>query len=176
MSTHDITCCFTGHRPMKLPWGQRETDPRCIAAKDWIKNQITELYASGYRRFLCGMAIGCDMYFAEAVLELKKEHDDILLEAALPCLDQSSRWNNPQKLRYSALLEQCNSVHTFQNEYSPGCMQQRNKYMVDESAAILSCFDGRPGGTMSTLLYAQRQGLDVRILDVSDITTEKYGE
>ena len=23
------TCCFTGHRPDKLPWGVREDDPRC---------------------------------------------------------------------------------------------------------------------------------------------------
>ena len=23
------TCCFTGHRPDKLPWGEKESDPRC---------------------------------------------------------------------------------------------------------------------------------------------------
>ncbi len=27
------TCCFTGHRPDKLPWGIRENDPRCADLK-----------------------------------------------------------------------------------------------------------------------------------------------
>ena len=35
---------------------------------------------AGYRRFICGMAIGCDMYFAEAVLALKQLHPDVILE------------------------------------------------------------------------------------------------
>ena len=30
------TCCFTGHRPSKLPWGTREEDPRCVALKGRI--------------------------------------------------------------------------------------------------------------------------------------------
>ncbi len=27
------TCCFTGHRPNKLPWGEDESDPRCLKLK-----------------------------------------------------------------------------------------------------------------------------------------------
>ena len=27
------TCCFTGHRPNKLPWGEDERAPRCLALK-----------------------------------------------------------------------------------------------------------------------------------------------
>ena len=26
-------CCFTGHRPDKLPWGTNEYDPRCLRVK-----------------------------------------------------------------------------------------------------------------------------------------------
>ena len=29
----ETTCCFTGHRPDKLPWGTHEDDPRCMALK-----------------------------------------------------------------------------------------------------------------------------------------------
>ena len=29
----DKTCCFTGHRPAKLPWGSDESDERCQALK-----------------------------------------------------------------------------------------------------------------------------------------------
>ena len=31
------TCCFTGHRPDKLPWGPDESDPRCAALKTVIQ-------------------------------------------------------------------------------------------------------------------------------------------
>ena len=164
-----ITCCFSGHRPMKLPWGMRESDPRCLSARAWIAQQLEELYREGYRRFLCGMAIGCDTYFADAVLDLKERCPDVRLEAAVPCSDQASRWNRVQQEKYRQLLSQCDRVKTFQDSYSADCMQRRNRYMVDESSALVACFDGRPGGTMSTLAYAMREGLEVRILDVSEL-------
>ena len=64
----EITCCFTGHRPSKLPWGQNENDLRCIAVKQELASRLEGIYETGFRHFMCGMAIGCDMYFAEAVL------------------------------------------------------------------------------------------------------------
>ncbi len=174
MGTRETTCCFSGHRPMKLPWGMRESDDRCIAAKQWIAGQLEELYSLGYRHFICGMAIGCDTYFANAVLNLRDFHPDVTLEAAIPCADQSNRWNKKQKEAYAGLLSRCNSVKVFQEHYTIGCMQQRNTYMVDRSSALLACYDGRPGGTMSTLLYAKREGLDIRVLDIDSIKTESY--
>ena len=29
----ETTCCFTGHRPEKLPWREDEGDPRCLELK-----------------------------------------------------------------------------------------------------------------------------------------------
>ena len=34
------------------------------------------------------------------------------------------------------------------------------------SALLLACFDGRPGGTMSTIVYAERQGLKTVIIEL----------
>ena len=31
--SREITCCFTGHRPDKLPWGVQEEDLRCHLLK-----------------------------------------------------------------------------------------------------------------------------------------------
>ena len=39
-------------------------------------------------------------------------------------------------------------------------------YVVDRSSLLLACYDGRPGGTMNTILYAQRSGVQVIVLDV----------
>ncbi|MBQ8075796.1 MAG: DUF1273 family protein [Oscillospiraceae bacterium] len=166
MEEREITCCFSGHRPMKLPWGMRETDERCVAAKQWIAEQLEELYGLGYRHFICGMAIGCDTYFADEVLNLRNRYGDVKLDAAIPCADQASRWNNKQKLKYAELLEACDSIKIFQDHYTKDCMMRRNTYMVDRSSVLLACYNGRPGGTMSTLVYAKREGLAVRMLEL----------
>ena len=44
-------------------------------------------------------------------------------------------------------------------------MLRRNRYLVDHSARIIAVYDGMLGGTMYTLTYAMRQGLEVTILD-----------
>lgn len=160
------TCCFTGHRPMKLPWGMNEQDGRCIELKAELAARLVGAYEQGYRKFVCGMAIGCDMYFAEAVLELKKSYPDVYLEAAIPCGGQPERWHKKERERYNFLIDSADEVNVLQIEYTPDCMMKRNRYMVDNSSMIIACFDGRPGGTMSTILYAQRSGLKVLICDI----------
>lgn len=66
MPARQESCCFTGHRPAKLPWGFDETDARCLHLKARIADALEAAYESGYRHFICGMALGCDLYFCEA--------------------------------------------------------------------------------------------------------------
>ena len=53
-------CAFTGHRPRKFPWGDNETDARCIALKKALAEEIAKLVDAGYTDFLSGMAEGTD--------------------------------------------------------------------------------------------------------------------
>ena len=160
------TCCFTGHRPMKLPWGMNEDDPRCLMLKAELAARLEGLYALGFRRFLCGMAIGCDMYFAEAVLALREDHPDVRLEAVIPFGDQPGRWNERQRRRYNSLIDRADRVTVLQTVYTSDCMMRRNRWMVDRSSVLLACYDGRPGGTMNTILYAERSGLRVILIEL----------
>ena len=105
MDEREKTCCFTGHRPQKLPWGMNEKDPRCLALKLELAARLEALAELGYRRFICGMALGCDMYFAEAVLALRDRVPDVRLEAAVPFGDQPGRWNAEQRRRYNRLID-----------------------------------------------------------------------
>lgn len=162
----EITCCFTGHRPSKLPWGQNENDLRCIAVKQELASRLEGIYETGFRHFMCGMAIGCDMYFAEAVLNLRDRHPDVSLEAVIPCGSQPDRWAKPLRMRYTSLLDRCDSVKVLQIMYSRDCMMRRNKYMVDNSSLLLGCFMGIPGGTMNTIVYAERSGLKVVLIEI----------
>ncbi len=166
MGEREISCCFTGHRPAKLPWGTNEHDPRCVALREEIASRLEGIYAAGYRHFICGMAVGCDMLFADAVLALRSSHPDITLEAAIPCGTQPDKWNAQQRRRYNRLLDSCDTVTVLQITYTPDCMMRRNRYMVDRSSLLLACYNGSPGGTMNTILYAQRNNVQVILIDV----------
>jgi len=159
------TCCFTGHRAQKLPWGTNESDPRCISLRIRLYDTVEELYENGVRHFICGMAQGCDLLFCEEVMKLREDKSDVTLEAALPCETQPDRWSPSVQSRYRKLLEQCDYVTVISQEYTEGCMKQRNKYMVDKSSVIVAVYSGRFGGTMQTLNYAGKSGLKVISLE-----------
>lgn len=161
MGTALDTCCFTGHRPSKLPWGYKEDDLRCLDLKMDIVQALVEFYGRGYRHFLCGMAEGCDLYFAESVLMLRQVHPDVKLDAVIPCRSQADRWSGEQKRRYHSILEACDSVTVLQEAYSPGCMMARNRYMVNRSSLLLACYNGEAGGTRNTLLYAREHEIEI---------------
>ena len=89
MRARPISCCFSGHRPGKLPWGDDEGDRRCLALKERLWNEMEAAYERGYRHFICGMAQGCDLYFCELALALRQLHGDVTVEAAIPCPSQA---------------------------------------------------------------------------------------
>lgn len=165
--SREITCCFTGHRPDKLPWGGREDDPRCGLLKERLSAALEQAYRFGYTHFISGMARGADFYFSEAVLALRERHPEVTLECARPCESQADAWPLQEKQRYQEILEQCDYETLVQHYYDRGCMMRRNRYMVDRSSRIIAVYDGVPkGGTAQTLAYAMRQGLETDILTV----------
>ena len=161
------TCCFTGHRPGKLPWGTNEADARCAALKESLLREIQGLYRAGYRHFISGMARGADLYFAEAALALRPGCPGLVVEGAAPFPGQADRWPGAERARWQHIWAECDMQTVVQPFYSRWCMQRRNQYMVDRSAAVLSVFDGTPGGTMHTLNYAMERRLDILLLDLN---------
>lgn len=160
------TCCFTGHRPHRLPWHEDELDSRCQRLREELDRQVDRAYQQGYRHFISGMAQGGDLMFCESVLRLKERHPEVVLEAAIPYPGQADRWKAPQQERYRRLLAQCDLETMVQQNYTPDCMQRRNYYMVERSGLLIALYDGNPGGgTCKTLLYAIRRALDVIQLD-----------
>ena len=169
MIDRKTSCCFTGHRENKLPWGEREDDPRCLALKRCIFDAAEALYYNnGVTHFICGMARGADLYFCEAILALRAEHPEITLEAAVPCEGQASRWPEALRRRYDRLISECDYETVISKEYTPECMMRRNHYMVDESEYVIAAYNGSAGGTRATLLYAIRTGRTVIQLPVEE--------
>lgn len=155
------SCCFTGHRPAKLPWRGNDSDPRCLALKEKLYDVAEALYKAGIRHFICGMAAGCDMYFCEAVIKLRSEHPEISLEAAIPCEEQTMLWDAQHRREYTRLVHQCDFETVLQSKYTGDCMIKRNCYMVDNASVLVAVFDGTAGGTLQTITYAMKKGLEI---------------
>lgn len=153
-----MTLAFTGHRPEKLPWGTDETDERCAALKIQIRRAVEQ---SGADTFVCGMARGCDFYFAEAVLESRRSGQKIRLEAYLPCPSQPNHWSAGDRRRYETLLKECDAVYMVEQSYSKGCMLRRNRAMIDRADSLLTVWDGSSGGTQAAVRYAGHRGIPV---------------
>lgn len=163
-STRAITCCFTGHRPEKLPWVTNEQDPLCLNLLARLEASLERAYEAGKRHFICGMARGSDMLFFEAVMKLRSSRCGVRIEAAVPCPTQSRAWPRAGKERYMKLLAQSDMISVVSAKYDYDCMHRRNRYMVQNSSMLIAVFDGSPGGTSRTVAYAADRGLEIEIL------------
>ena len=161
MRARQESCCFTGHRPGKLPWRYNEFDPRCLKLKRRIADAVELAYEQGFRHFLCGMAMGCDLYFCEAVLALRERHPDVTVEAAIPCPTQADAWPPAQRERYDRLVAACDFETMVSGQYTSTSMLRRDRYLVDHASLLIAAFDGTSGGTRYTVEYALNQGLAI---------------
>ena len=158
------TCGFTGYRPHKLPFDSEES-PRCKLLKAAISRAVMRAIDDGYSHFICGFAPGSDMYFAEAVLEAKKECPHIILESALPCETQANKWREEVRRRYFDLLAKCDKETCISHSCKKDCYLKRNDYMLNKADRIIAVYDGKRGGTMYTVNRAKRMGKELIVIE-----------
>lgn len=136
------SCAFTGHRPEKLPWKYNEADRRCIDLKAALFAQIRKLTDEGVTQFLSGMALGVDLWSAQAVLALRQGNPKQKLHCILPCMAQADAWSESARKQYHWILTQADSVIYVNREYHRNCMLERNHFMVDHAEVLLAvCSD-----------------------------------
>ena len=133
--------------------------------KETLRSEIEKAIQRGYTTFLCGMALGFDTLCAETVLDLKKKYGTIKLIAALPCKTQDIKWADRDRKRYKKILKKADGIRCIYDEYTEGCMLERNRYMVNNSSLMIALFSGLSGGTKSTIDYARSQGLEIIIIE-----------
>lgn len=144
--------CFTGHR--QIPEEDRD------AILDILDRLINNFLHTGYNTFRVGGALGFDMMVEK--LLLRKRHEEgrtLRLELVLPCRDQADRWSADNKRRYKKILHEADSVEYICESYEDGCMQRRNRAMVDGSAICVSYCTSVRSGTYGTVRYAKSQGV-----------------
>lgn len=148
------TCCFTGHREIE------DADKDTLKAA--LDAAIRDLIARGYRYFGAGGALGFDTLAASAVLSLKKEYPDIALILVLPCPNQTRYWKSEDVAAYEEIMRRADKCVYTSDHYFNGCMQKRNRYLVDHSSACIAYLRRESGGTAYTVEYAKAQGVAVK--------------
>lgn len=147
------TCCFTGHR--------RISKDEAKEVKTRLKHTISAAIDQGYLYFGAGGALGFDTLAALTVLELKKKYPDIKLILVLPCINQTKGWSKRDVEVYEQIKSRCDKyVYTSEN-YFNGCMQKRNRQLVDNSSLCVCYLTENRGGTAYTVNYARQKGLKV---------------
>jgi len=160
-------CCCTGHRPKGFPFrygiDKQKHNAYLQELEQKIKLAITEY---GITNFISGMALGVDMDFAEIVLKLRDSYP-ITLECAIPCPDQTLKWNDKDKLRYESIIKRADKVNFISERYTAECMLKRNRYMVDKSEFVIAVFNGiQKGGTWYTINYANKENKHIEIIEL----------
>lgn len=145
---------FTGHRSI---YGSKRQELRMS-----VENTIIDLYESGYRNFINGMAMGFDLLAASAVIALRRRFSDIKLIAVVPYRNQSEKFSEYDQKRYQYVLHNADEVIVLREKYCNGCMLRRNDYMLAHASGLIAYYDGKPkGGTFYTIRKASESGMPV---------------
>ncbi len=147
------TCCFTGHRIIKIT-------PELVQR---LRDTIADMIERGVTNFYNGGAIGFDMLCAETVIALKAKYSNIRLYMLLPCPpeEQIKWWNKAQIAQYNEILKAADSVTVLCEHYTDDCMKQRNKRLV-ELADCCICYCANPrSGTGQTVRMAENKGIQI---------------
>ncbi len=113
------------------------------------------------------MAMGVDLIAAEIVIKLKKQYENITLEAAIPCRNQTDKWSFDYVERYKNILEYCDKITYISETYTYNCMLKRNRYMVDNSDVVIAVWNGvSRSGTGATIHYANSKNKETIIISI----------
>ena len=147
------TCCFTGHRIIRKD--------HAAHLAEITEQTIRELIARGYCYFGVGGALGFDTLAAKTVLRLKEEFPQVRLVLVIPCRDQAARWRAEDQAVYEAIKAQADKCVCLSERYYNGCMQARNRRLVDESSVCVCYLVDEKSGTGGTVRYAEQSGLEI---------------
>ena len=141
------TCSVSGHREF-----YDKID------KKTIKQIFISIIEKGIDTFLVGMAVGFDTLCFKILQELKYDYNFRII-ACVPCENQDKNFSLSQKKEYKKMLEEADEKILINKNYTPYCMLERNRFMVDNSSVLVCYLRSKKGGTNYTYEYAKKQGI-----------------
>ena len=128
------SCVFTGHRELEEDFSVRQ-----------LRSVIEEVVKGGVTDFYNGMAKGFDLTAATVVVKLKKKYPQIRLIACVPCYGQEKYFSEKDKKTYVSILKKADEKIILSPSYYRGCMQVRDRYMVERADVMIAYCKKRKG-------------------------------
>ena len=141
---------FSGHRILDDDFSE-----------NLLEETILSYIESGYKYFLVGMAIGFDTKCFLILERLRKIYTSIKIIACIPCSEQPEYFSKKNKDLYYEMIKSADEQVLVSPSYYKGCMQKRNKFMVDNSSVLIAYLNKKTGGTYSTVKYAEKCNLQI---------------
>ena len=89
---------------------------------------------------------GIDLWAGEIVLSLAADMP-LRLIAALPYRDIGSSFKGADKWAFGRIISAASETVVISEEYTRACMQQRNRFMVDNSSRLIAVIANEKSGT-----------------------------
>ena len=96
-----------------------------------------------------------------SVLAARQRHSSVRLVLILPCATQADSWSEIDKMNYEEIKRRADEVHILGEDFTRYCMQTRNRALVDRSSVCIAYLEKKRGGTVYTVGYAKKCGLEV---------------
>jgi uncharacterized phage-like protein YoqJ len=190
LSLQEITCGFTGHRPLSIGGYDRD-NPLALAIKARVKEQcIILIEQHNVSRFISGGALGVDQLCYDVVRELKEVYLHIQNIVAVPYSDQGENWVDPDSLTYyqQQLADADEVIHVDTvpfyartkvkvGEHHDKKLLIRNEHMVDSSKYTIAVYDDSPlGGTAHCFGYAKKKNRTIFQINPKRVRLEMQKE
>lgn len=123
----------------------------------------------GFRVFVSGMEEGPEIWAAETVLRFKRIYEtygeEIKLFSVLPYEGTEKFRTMEEQIRFQRLLSFCDGVIYVNPEQDLKSIQERNLYIVNNSALIIAISNIEKGSTLFTINTAISKNKVVRLIE-----------
>ena len=148
------SACFTGHRVISAN--------KMHDVKAALDETIVSLVNQGVTAFFNGGAMGFDLLAAERVIAFKMLSGlPIKLILILPCEGHSEKWGKENKSRLLAVMQNAEELICLSERYYDGCMEARNRQLVEHSDVCVAYLTRECSGTSQTVRLARERGMRV---------------
>ena len=154
------TCCITGQ--------QLAPEEDIKALKERLAEVIGQLLEQDVTNFLLGGSPGFELLAGAVLLEKRMRDPRITLTVILPHKDATKGWRHEDIVQHGRFLKQADEVFYTSYSKEKGCVQQRNRCLVNNSSVCLCYLNRKVGGVWYTVLLSIRKGLKIINLRFKD--------
>jgi uncharacterized phage-like protein YoqJ len=176
------SCSFTGHHPMRFPFGYDEEDDLCQRIRNAMLLQIFALYENGITDFYSDYGVGASLWGAELVLLLMERYPQIRLFCILLYEEQSKKWTPELREQYYTILKKSTSNHLIITHYTRDRPIRCNRFLIDHASFMIAVYDNAEVAELEPVThlvsYARKNGRGIITIDpdtafVTPITIKK---